>query len=114
MDVAAQPCAHPHQIPLHPPLNSDHLVPPLHTGLVEVAAQRLRAAPALGPSSVGSKADLFQADGLCLPFRDGACDGALCIAVLHHMSSVGRRRAMVAELARILRPGGRAIVSRCY
>ena len=35
----------------------------------------------------------------------------LCIAVLHHISTVERRIAMLAELARVLRCGGRAIVT---
>ena len=35
----------------------------------------------------------------------------LCIAVLHHISTVERRVAMLAELARVLRCGGRAVVT---
>ena len=35
----------------------------------------------------------------------------LCIAVLHHISTVERRIAMLAELARTLRCGGRALVT---
>lgn len=35
----------------------------------------------------------------------------LCIAVLHHISTVERRVAMLVELARVLRYGGRAIVT---
>ena len=41
----------------------------------------------------------------------GALDGVLCIAVLHHISTVERRLAMLAELARVLRCGGRALVT---
>ena len=52
-----------------------------------------------------------------VPQRDGirsnagALDGVLCIAVLHHISTVERRIAMLAELARTLRCGGRALVT---
>ena len=35
----------------------------------------------------------------------------LCIAVLHHISTVERRLAMLAELARVLQLGGRALVT---
>ena len=43
--------------------------------------------------------------------RAGALDSVLCIAVLHHISTVERRLAMLAELARVMRCGGRAIVT---
>ena len=35
----------------------------------------------------------------------------LCIAVLHHISTLERRLAMLAQLARVLRGGGRALVT---
>lgn len=35
----------------------------------------------------------------------------LCIAVLHHISSRRRRLRLLAELARVLRPRGRALVT---
>ena len=41
----------------------------------------------------------------------GALDAVLCIAVLHHISTLERRLAMLAELARVLRLGGRALVT---
>ena len=43
--------------------------------------------------------------------RSGACDGALCIAVLHHMSSEARRVRTLSELGRVLRCGGVALVT---
>jgi SAM-dependent methyltransferase len=49
------------------------------------------------------------ADGLSLPYRPGCFDAALCIAVLHHLSSEARRARLLAELAALLRPGGRAL-----
>ena len=44
-----------------------------------------------------------------LPYRSGAFDAALSIAVLHHVSSEGRRRLLLAETLRVLRPGGLAL-----
>eukprot|EP00983_Pelagomonas_calceolata_P092787 1157707-Pelagomonas_calceolata.AAC.15 len=58
-----------------------------------------------------SRADVLQADALQLPYRSASCDAALCIAVLHHISSEARRLQLMGELVRILRPGGKAIVS---
>jgi ubiquinone/menaquinone biosynthesis C-methylase UbiE len=45
-----------------------------------------------------------QADGERLPFADGSFDVAYCVATLHHALDM---RAMVAELARVTRHGGR-------
>jgi SAM-dependent methyltransferase len=45
-------------------------------------------------------------DILHLPYRTGSCDVALCVAVLHHLSTEEHRLRAVAELARIVRPGG--------
>jgi ubiquinone/menaquinone biosynthesis C-methylase UbiE len=49
---------------------------------------------------------VFVADALTLPYRAGSCDAALCIAVLHHISSVQRRIRLLEQLAGVLRPGG--------
>jgi len=75
------------------------VVPGLHVigcdtsvGLLDIAA--------------GRGYEVAAADGVALPFRSHAADAALCIAVLHHLATPARRRATVAELFRILRPGG--------
>ncbi|KAJ2844871.1 tRNA methyltransferase, has a role in tRNA modification, partial [Coemansia erecta] len=49
-------------------------------------------------------------DGLDLPFRDGAFDYVISIAVIHHFASNERRKRAVEELFRILRPGGSVLV----
>ncbi|KAJ2474096.1 tRNA methyltransferase, has a role in tRNA modification [Coemansia sp. RSA 2322] len=49
-------------------------------------------------------------DGLDLPYREGAFDFAISIAVIHHFSSEERRRAAIKELLRIIRPGGTVLV----
>ncbi len=41
----------------------------------------------------------------------GSVDAAISIAVLHHMSSASRRLAFLGELARVLAPGGTALVT---
>ncbi|KAK2055648.1 S-adenosyl-L-methionine-dependent methyltransferase, partial [Colletotrichum caudatum] len=51
------------------------------------------------------------ADSLALPYRAGAFDFAISIAVIHHMSTRERRRAAVAGLLDAVRSGtGRALV----
>lgn len=72
-----------------------------------MASRRLQPRP-LGEAL---RADVAVADGMALPYRPACCDGALCIAVLHHISTPARRTALLDQLLRILRPGGRALVT---
>jgi alkylated DNA repair dioxygenase AlkB/SAM-dependent methyltransferase len=46
------------------------------------------------------------ADCMSTPLRSKSCDAAICIAVLHHLSTPSRRRRCIEELVRIVRPGG--------
>jgi len=46
------------------------------------------------------------ADCMSVPLRDSSCDAAICIAVMHHLSTLERRIRCVEELARIVRVGG--------
>ena len=64
--------------------------------LVRIAAREMRM-------------EALVADCLALPYRDASFDAALSIAVLHHISSVERRRALVSETMRVLRAGGVAL-----
>ncbi|KAK3683566.1 S-adenosyl-L-methionine-dependent methyltransferase [Podospora appendiculata] len=60
------------------------------------------------PSSSSSKegiTDVLVADGLSLPFRDGAADFAICIAVIHHMSTRARRQDAIRQLLKCVRAG---------
>lgn len=50
-------------------------------------------------------------DNLSLPFRDESFDAVLSIAVVHHFSTTERRVRAIKELARVLRIGGRLIIS---
>ncbi|HTJ69315.1 MAG TPA: class I SAM-dependent methyltransferase [Actinospica sp.] len=51
-----------------------------------------------------------RADLRVLPLRDGALDGLWCIAVLLHLPREAVPAAL-AEFHRVLRPGGRAVIS---
>lgn len=50
-------------------------------------------------------------DNLALPFRDESLDAVLSIAVVHHLATTERRICALRELARVLRIGGRLIIS---
>jgi SAM-dependent methyltransferase len=56
----------------------------------------------------GVAAPLVRADLLDLPTRTGAFDAVLCSEVLEHLDN---DRAALAELRRVLRPGGRLVVT---
>ena len=66
----------------------------------------------------GQAGEVAVADGLALPYRGGAFDFAISIAVVHHLSTQQRRRDAVAALLDTLRDattagdsdGGRALV----
>ncbi len=68
------------------------------TGMLELARRRL-----------GARADLQVADlGSPLPFPDGVFDDVIASLVLHYLEDWG---PALAELRRVLKPGGRMIVS---
>ena len=47
--------------------------------------------------------EIYLGDALALPFPDAAFDVAVCVRVLHHFNDP---RPLIAELGRIVRPGG--------
>ncbi|XP_058832798.1 alkylated DNA repair protein alkB homolog 8 [Topomyia yanbarensis] len=58
----------------------------------------------------GRGLNVLQCDCLALPFRSASADACICIAVIHHLATEERRRQAISEMARVLRPGGRALV----
>ncbi|MFB6207668.1 MAG: class I SAM-dependent methyltransferase [Haloglomus sp.] len=56
-------------------------------------------------------AALVQADATALPLASSVVDVAVYVATLHHLPGRDRRRASLNELARVLAPEGRALVS---
>ncbi|XP_018409507.1 PREDICTED: probable tRNA methyltransferase 9-like protein [Nanorana parkeri] len=54
--------------------------------------------------------EVMVCDGLQLPYRDGAFDAVLSIAVIHHFSTKERRIRAIKEMARILRVGGQMMI----
>jgi SAM-dependent methyltransferase len=91
-------------------LNTPPLALPLiPAGIAEIAFRRLYP-PGL-PASQRPMADVSAADAMALPYRRRCCDGVLCIAVLHHISTAERRLRLLREIIDILVPGGRALVT---
>ncbi|KAI5633618.1 2OG-Fe(II) oxygenase superfamily domain-containing protein [Phthorimaea operculella] len=56
-------------------------------------------------------ADCVRLDLLQTGLRGGCADVIICIAVIHHFSSKVRRLQSIENISRLLRPGGRALVT---
>ncbi len=61
-----------------------------------------------GEAPAGAEADIKQGDALALPFPDGEFDRVVAAEVLEH---IPEDTAAIAELARVLRPGGTIAVT---
>ena len=57
-------------------------------------------------SSLSLNPAVAVADCIHLPIRTDSCDAAICIAVMHHLSTRGRRIRCLEELARVVKVGG--------
>ena len=55
--------------------------------------------------------EVMLCDNLALPYRDSSVDAVLSIAVIHHIATAERRVHALRELSRILRVGGRVMIS---
>ncbi|MBP1987280.1 class I SAM-dependent methyltransferase [Halolamina salifodinae] len=73
------------------------------TGLLAEAAARA--------TERGFDADLVAGDAAEIPLQTDTVDLGVYIATLHHLRPRERRLASLDELARVLAPGGRALVS---
>jgi SAM-dependent methyltransferase len=87
--------------------------PGMTTDVLRRTAARLTAvevdadlAAALAQRLVGSNVDVVHADGAALPFEDGRFTGATSFTMLHHVPSAAQQDRLLAELRRVLRPGG--------
>ncbi|HYH50990.1 MAG TPA: ubiquinone/menaquinone biosynthesis methyltransferase [Acidimicrobiia bacterium] len=71
---------------------------------VDRSAGMLQAAQARARSGSGAPTPLVRGDGLALSLRDGALDGVVCGFALRNFAALA---PVLAECARVLRPGGR-------
>jgi SAM-dependent methyltransferase len=65
-----------------------------------VAADRLR------DRFAGTNVEVLTGDATDLPFEDGSLDSAASFTMLHHVPTEALQNALLAEVARVLRPGG--------
>jgi ubiquinone/menaquinone biosynthesis C-methylase UbiE len=63
-------------------------------------------AEALSLRLIGTNVEVVQADATALPFPDGRFTSALSFTMLHHVPSRDEQDRLLAELARVLQPGG--------
>jgi SAM-dependent methyltransferase len=54
----------------------------------------------------GTNVSIVEADGTDLPFEDGRFSAAICLTMLHHVPTPEEQDRLLAEMARVLRPGG--------
>ena len=57
------------------------------------------------------KGDVLRANGLSLPYKKDMFDGVICVAVFHHLSSHERRIAFLEEMIRVIKPGGKILIT---
>jgi ubiquinone/menaquinone biosynthesis C-methylase UbiE len=63
-------------------------------------------AASLADRLVGTNVEVVHADGTALPFEGELFDTATCFTMLHHVPSAGLQDRLLAEVRRVLRPGG--------
>ena len=87
--------------------------PGLTTDVLRRKAARLTAleldrdlAAQLAARLAGSNVTVVAGDVTRMPFPDGRFSAAACLTMLHHIPSPALQDAALAELARVLRPGG--------
>jgi ubiquinone/menaquinone biosynthesis C-methylase UbiE len=87
--------------------------PGLVTDLLRAMVPRLVAveldpalATALRRRLDGGNVEVVNADATALPFESGRFSSIACFTMLHHVPSLEMQDRMLAELSRVLRPGG--------
>src|SRR4051794_25949093 len=55
---------------------------------------------------LGDGVDVVQGDATAMPFADASFSAVVCFTMLHHVPSPAQQDRLLAEAARVLRPGG--------
>lgn len=88
--------------------NGRYLTPSCNPSIFAIGVERsFRLAKAAKNSSL----EVALCDNLELPFRDESFDAVLSLSVIHHFSTTERRISAIRELARILKVGGKIVIS---
>ncbi len=87
--------------------------PGLTTELLRHRAPRLTSveldqqlAEALKRRMQGTNVTVIRGDGTAMPFDNGSFSAAVCFTMLHHVPSSDLQDELLAEVYRVLRPGG--------
>lgn len=87
--------------------------PGLTTDLLRASVQRLtaleidpRSAGALRSRLEGSNVEIIEGDATKMPFGDSEFSGAVSFTMLHHVPSQELQNKVLAEVLRVLQPGG--------
>jgi SAM-dependent methyltransferase len=57
-------------------------------------------------SQLPERVEVVQGDATAMPFADGRFSAVVCFTMLHHLPSPAAQDRLLAEAARVLRPGG--------
>ncbi|HEY3485945.1 MAG TPA: class I SAM-dependent methyltransferase [Ilumatobacteraceae bacterium] len=87
-----------------PGLTTDLLHPNLHkVTSIEIDPE---LAAKLAARLEGTNVEVVAADATAMPFDDGRFSGAMTFTMFHHVPTVELQDQLMAEVARVLRPGG--------
>jgi SAM-dependent methyltransferase len=65
-----------------------------------------RLADALKQRLQGANVKVVEGDATAMPFADGSFSGVVSFTMLHHVSTVALQDRLLAEVYRVLKPGG--------
>ncbi|HYM00033.1 MAG TPA: class I SAM-dependent methyltransferase [Blastocatellia bacterium] len=65
-----------------------------------------KLAGALKERMTGTNVAVVHGDATDMPFDDASFSGAVCFTMLHHVPSVSLQDELLAEVCRVLKPGG--------
>jgi ubiquinone/menaquinone biosynthesis C-methylase UbiE len=77
-----------------------------HAARVTAVELDLGLADQLAARLAGTNVEVIAADATRLPFPSGRFSAAACLTMLHHIPSAAMQDTALAELGRVLRPGG--------
>lgn len=87
--------------------------PGVTTGLLRSSHERVtcveidpKLAQSLGRQFAGSNVTVVHGDAAALPFPENSFSGAIALTMLHHVPSRELQDGVLAEVWRVLRPGG--------
>jgi ubiquinone/menaquinone biosynthesis C-methylase UbiE len=80
----------------------------LHSRVTRLVAveHESAAAAALTEQFAGSNVEVVEGDATALTFADASFDSAACFTMLHHVPTAALQNRLLAEVLRVLRPGG--------